>query len=225
MRTRLAPTGLSLILGIGCTSQTLQTTTLSLSAEEVADLEGLWIDAEAGDLSVSGDPEATGIEVRARIGALLGPGQDPCFVTEGLSLSLARDTDAPTAGLRAHFEDEAAGVAWADLEVVLPSHLWVDLWDTSGDLHIRQVAGVSLVDTSGDVRLVQIGGEVRVDDTSGDLSLSDIAGDVEIVDTSGDIRVDGAGDVVIWDTSGDITVSQAASAEVREDTSGDVRIR
>ncbi len=223
---------------LACTSQILDTHTRVLPADA---LTGLRLDVSAGDAIFIAEEGATEITAAATVGAVVGPGHEPCDVMAAFTFVL--DAYGDDAVLEVGFEGADHMGAWADLVVTGPPHLVLSGEDSSGDLEIDGFSGLTIIDGSGDTSIYGItgdvfveddsgdlwidgvGGDLSVIDGSGDLNIFAVAGDVFIEDGSGDIRVDGVGGTVsVIDGSGDIRVSGASETEIIEDGSGDVRL-
>ncbi|MFT5679193.1 MAG: hypothetical protein ACI8RZ_000097 [Myxococcota bacterium] len=227
-----------LSLFFACSSQVLDTHTRTLPAEA---LTGLRFDISAGDAIFIAEEGADAITAEATVGAIVGPGHEPCDVMAAFTFVL--DERGDEAVLEVGFEGAEHMGAWADLVVTGPPHLILTGEDSSGDLEIVDFAGLTLTEGSGDTSVFNISGDVDIEDDSGDLwidgvggdlmvidgsgdlNIYAVAGDVFIEDDSGDIRVDGVGGAVsVIDGSGDIRVSNAGSTDIIEDGSGDIRL-
>jgi len=119
--------------------------------------------------------------------------------------------------------------AWLDLEIEIPQDVLLEVRDSSGDIAIKNVAGVELQDSSGDIEIEEIPGSVSIRDSSGDIDVELVGGDFTIeADSSGDIRAtDITGTALIRkDSSGDIRVKHVAQNFIVEvDSSGDISAR
>lgn len=198
-------------------SQLVERTAYTLDAES---LDRLSFDVGAGALDVAGDPEATRVEVTVELRS------NRALLTEDQraidSLDVRLEAVEADAELTVRFDEPPPGY-FADVYVTLPARMSAAGRDDSGDLSIRDVAGVGLEDASGEIELRRIGGAVRVDDASGGLVLEQVSGAVEIVDDSGGIVVvDAERSVTIRDQSGDIEVRRVAEAVTIDDDSGDI---
>jgi DUF4097 and DUF4098 domain-containing protein YvlB len=116
--------------------------------------------------------------------------------------------------------------AYIDIGIALPSNVPVEATDSSGDTNIEDLAALTIQDSSGDLEIHRIAGLTDVTDTSGDLDIDD-AGSVRVRDSSGDIEIDKVrGDAEITsDSSGDIHIAQVgASVHIGQDSSGGIRV-
>ncbi|MDH3665093.1 MAG: DUF4097 domain-containing protein [Alphaproteobacteria bacterium] len=166
------------------------------------------IDAGAGSMVVTGDGNASEIEVTATIQVDTGDDKKAQeIIADRLTLTLDRNGDSVI--LKSYFD----GGMWGNssgsvkLEVVMPQGISLQVDDGSGSIVIE--------DTEGDV---------EVEDGSGSLKVFN-AGNVEIDDGSGSIEVEGAtGDISIIDGSGSITVSEVGGSVTIDDGSGSINI-
>lgn len=193
--------------------------TCSESAERsaIASTEGVTtirIVAEAGSLDVAGESGLT--EMRAEGTACASATSDLNDIQFGVTTSGSEIlVAARTPGGNSQF----------DVRITLPESMLVEIEDGSGNVDVRDVAGLRITDGSGDVHAAHIGGDLTVtDDGSGQLDLIDVAGLVHIQsDGSGDITVTdvGGGVRIGSDGSGSITVSNiGGNFEVESDGSG-----
>jgi len=116
--------------------------------------------------------------------------------------------------------------AYIDIGIALPSSIPVDATDSSGDAAFEDLKALTLQDSSGDLSIHRIAGLTDVGDSSGDIEI-DNAGSVRVRDSSGDIEVDEVhGDVeVALDSSGDIRVAKVdGNVRVQQDSSGGIRV-
>jgi hypothetical protein len=193
---------------------------------EVGDSESLSITAAAGELEVVGVPGASEAVIRGRV----------CASKE----AWLESTDIYTApGKQAEISADMADTdgSWSfgstylllDMHIEVPEDLRLDVKDSSGDMHLDNVADVSIRDSSGDIEVADARGSVSVDDSSGDIDITGAGGDVTIEsDSSGDIDIrDVEGQVrVVSDSSGDIDATRVAKDFVVErDSSGDIDAR
>lgn len=200
----------------------------------VAGAKRIEITARAGDLTITGQTGAK--EVSARGKACASDQQlldliriEVRLVGDVLHVdTLMPDIDA----------DDAPKHASASLDLVLklPDNLPVTLLDSSGDTEITGIAALSVTDSSGDLHIAQVAGDLDVRDSSGDLrieqaggnvKLRDSSGDVWMKDVRGDVRVeaDGSGELSFERVGRNVTVDSDGSGDIRiEDVQGDARI-
>ena len=116
--------------------------------------------------------------------------------------------------------------AWMDLEIEVPQELALEIYDSSGDVFLNNIAAVKVQDSSGDIEIENARGSVSIRDSSGDIDIDETGGDLTIeADSSGDIYASNInGSVLIkQDSSGDIQVSHISDDVVVErDSSGDI---
>jgi hypothetical protein len=121
--------------------------------------------------------------------------------------------------------------AYIDIGIALPSSIPVDATDSSGDAVFEDLKALTLQDSSGDLAIHRVAGLTDVGDSSGDIEIDNagsvrVHGDVEIpLDSSGDIRVAKVdGNVrVQQDSSGGIRVEDVkGNVDVDSDSSGDI---
>ena len=79
--------------------------------------------------------------------------------------------------------------AYMDLVLEVPEGLALQLSDSSGDIKIENISGLSLKDSSGDIEIRNAAGLVEIEDSSGDIDVRGLQGDFTIIhDSSGNIR-------------------------------------
>jgi len=207
----------------------------------VVDLASLDLDVGAGDLVVTGSPDATDITVSVEVWRGFGGDDQDDDAMDALRIELRDEGDGVVQA--SVFFDPEMPLYVADTTVTVPDAMELWLTDGSGDAALSAVAKVCVGDGSGDLRIRDIAGDVLVEDGSGDLEVSSVGGNVEVTDGTGDLLVagvcgdagivDGSGDIVvddvhgtvsITDGSGDIFVGEVGDVEVVEGGSGDVRI-
>ena len=191
---------------------------LRLDASGVSAIE---IEAGAGSLTVTGDPNASEIVVDATI-TVSESDEDEAQsrIEKRLVLTLEREGDM--ARLDGYFEsgmfgwDQNAAVA---LDVTLPQSLGLIVDDSSGSVEVTAVGGdVSIEDGSGGIRLTDSGGHVNIDDGSGSINIAGVRGDVRVDDGSGSMTIERvAGSVFIDDGSGSIRVIDVQQDLIVED--------
>jgi DUF4097 and DUF4098 domain-containing protein YvlB len=180
--------------------------------------------AKAGWLRVNGQPNAT--EVVAE-GTAVAPRES---MLRDITLTGTREGDVvrivvDIPDLSNRWNDDWDRGPALDLSVTVPSHIPIEIDDTSGDLRVVGTGALDLNDNSGDVELRDIGGELRVEDGSGELQIESVRGAVTIDDGSGEIDIsDVTGSVTIDDGSGSISVRRISGTMlVRRDGSGGIR--
>lgn len=194
---------------------------LDLDASAIATLE---LRTGAGDLDVVGEPGLDRVVVRGVACASEAGWLDGIRLvhrSSGDRLELA--TEIPDTQDGSWF---GSSYRRLDLSIRVPARLVLDAKDSSGDVEVEGVAGLTIQDSSGDLEIDHIAGDVRITDTSGDIEVSNVDGRVHVVsDSSGDIEIeDIAGDVTIdGDSSGDIELQRIrGNAHVARDSSGDI---
>ena len=185
----------------------VETRELRLDAGGVSVLE---IEAGAGSLTVTGDPNADEIIVDATITVPESDeDQAKSRIEKRLVLNLEQAGD--TARLEGYFESGMFG--WGQNTTVALA------------VTVPQSLGLIVDDSSGSVEVVAVGGDVRIEDGSGGIRLTDSGGNVDIEDGSGGITIDGVmGDVRIDDGSGSMTIQRVAGSVHIEDGSGSIRV-
>lgn len=114
----------------------------------------------------------------------------------------------------------------ADVVVLVPAEMSLDVLDDGGDVTVQHLAQVVVDDASGDLTIEDIAGDVDVVDGSGDLSLTGIGGDVFVDDGSGDaVLAEIRGHLTLTDGGGDATLSQVLGRVTVDDGSGDLTLR
>lgn len=177
--------------------------------------------AGAGYLHMGGSPNAGRIEAKGKA----------CATTREL---LDRVTiDVRREGSTLYIEavppnGAVAPDAWStmDVEISVPDNLAIDARDSSGDATFEDLKSLKLFDSSGDLRLRRIAGLLDLTDSSGDIDV-DRVGNITLSDSSGDIylsRVSGNVELVS-DSSGNIEIREVAgNVHIAQDSSGDIEI-
>lgn len=198
--------------------------------------------AGAGYLHVGGLPNATRIEVKG----------NACATTRELleRVTIEVRREGSTLYIEAVPPNGAAAseYSWSrmDVDVTLPDNLTVDARDSSGDAKFEDLRNLKLFDSSGDLKIRRIAGTLDLTDSSGDIDI-DRAGDITLTDSSGEIYVsrvsgnvellsDSAGNIDIREVVGNVHIAQDSSddiaimhvkgnAIVDADSSGDITAR
>ena len=208
-----------------------------LSIGNVTDIR---IEAGAGELLIKGGDRVGQIGLVAK---LCAPNDD---VLADMDVLTVLDDEVVNIGTRIPRTTGGYSSPKIDLELLLPLNSIIDVKDSSGDVEIKKVAGLSLQDSSGDIFIKNIAGLVKISDSSGDMEMhkigsaqvsdssgliqaSKVQGDFIIeVDSSGNIEVDKVGGNVLVkvDSSGSIEVQDVAGAfTVEKDGSGKIKYR
>ncbi|GHE78945.1 DUF4097 family beta strand repeat-containing protein [Thalassotalea profundi] len=190
---------------------TLQDTkTMSLNA---TDLSSLQLNIGAGSLTLNGS-NSDKIQVNAKIYQARAHSE----------YRLALTKKENTAQLIADNDDSDMRTQ-IDLEVRLPSHLYVKIDDGSGSMSLSNIASADIIDGSGSITVNDITGDLTIDDGSGSITITNIAGDLTINDGSGSINAEKLkGSVKIKDGSGDITINNAEQGVTISDGSGSITV-
>jgi DUF4097 and DUF4098 domain-containing protein YvlB len=192
---------------------------------EATGIEKVVIRAGAGDMKVVGRGNAVRIEAR---GVACAGKQE---LLDGTQISVRREGNVVyvETTLPQNDGDWSWGnseYAYIDIGIALPSSIPVEATDSSGDATFEDLKALTLQDSSGDLTINRIAGLTEVGDTSGDLEIK-TAGSVRVRDSSGDINVDDVqGDVdIVLDSSGDIEIAKVkGNVRVEQDSSGGIRV-
>lgn len=120
-----------------------------------------------------------------------------------------------------------SGTARIDIAVTLPEQLPLRIFDTSGDVLVRNARIEQIQDSSGDIRVTGGNANLSVEDSSGDVDVRDLTGNLTVRDSSGNIDVlDHHGNVLVrQDSSGDIDLKLIdGTVEIVQDSSGEIEI-
>lgn len=165
--------------------------------------------AEAGSLDVAGQLNLT--EVEAKGTACAGNSSDLDDIQFEVTTSGSEIVvEARTPGGNSQF----------DVTITVPGSVLVEIEDGSGDIDVRDVAGLQLDDGSGDVDVSNVSGDIFViEDGSGDLGLREISGVVNV-------EKDGSGEITISDVGGDVRIGEDGSGSIHvTDVAGDFEVR
>jgi DUF4097 and DUF4098 domain-containing protein YvlB len=191
---------------------------------EAGGVEKVVIRAGAGDMKVVGRGNAVRIEAR---GTACAAKQELLDTTQ---ISVRREGNVVyvETTLPQSEDDDKWGnndYAYIDIGIALPTSIPVEALDSSGDATFEDLKALNLQDSSGDLTINRIAGMTDVSDSSGDIEI-EVAGSVRLQDSSGDIDVEDVhGDVdVAIDSSGDIEIAQVdGSVRVAQDSPGSIR--
>jgi hypothetical protein len=205
-------------------------------------LHSLDIVVGAGDLWVDGVEGLEAVQVEVRIYTQNPDCDADAEVLDSMDYELYATTEGE-ARLWVDTDDDW-GTYWADVTVLAPAHLALEIRDGTGDIDVRGFASLELDDENGDVtieaiagdveiedgtgdlRLMGVGGAVSIDDGNGDLDLIDIDGPLELFDGSGDAWIEGVrADVRIEDGNGDLDIRAIDGDVTIDDGSGDIDVR
>jgi hypothetical protein len=189
------------------------------------------VSVEAGDLTVTGDPDATAIDVIVDVSTTRTADGKDSDAIHGVHLELRESADGG-ALLTVWFDPDFANY-FADTTVTMPLDLALNAIVEDGDLSVDGVGAVVLdlgpgealvTDVIGDVELVDGAGDLTVDGVLGNVLIEDGAGDLKIVGIDGDVEIDdGAGDIDVSKVTGHVTISDG-SGEISIDDVGSVTI-
>jgi DUF4097 and DUF4098 domain-containing protein YvlB len=192
---------------------------------EAAGVEKVVIRTGAGDMKVIGRGNAVRIEARGVACAAKQP------LLDATQISVRREGNVVYVETTLPQDDSNGSwvgndYAYIDIGIALPSNIPVEATDSSGDAKFEDLQALTLQDSSGDLSISRIAGLTDVGDSSGDIEI-ETAGSVRVRDSSGDIDVDDVkGDVdVVLDSSGDIEIAKVnGNVRVEQDSSGSIRV-
>lgn len=218
---RIAAWGLlGMMTAAGCGQRCVSIFEHSFAA---ADLAVLHLDQRAGSLVIVGEVDRGQITVVAELHAGRSSERDDDAAKDALRIGLLAidDTQARIlAGL-----DAAPDHYQLDVRITVPARMVMFVEDTEGAAEIEGIGGVSLWDTSGDVAIRSIAGDVRLFDEGGAVVISDVDGVLEVTDGSGPLDIAGVTErAEIHDGSGDLTVRGVGGPLTVDDGSGDLDI-
>ena len=181
------------------------------------------IDARAGSLRIEGRAGLQEIRVRGTACA------SSRALLEGIRLETRRVGNEGEVRVEMAELSGTSNVSRAlDLVIEVPETLGLHVSDSSGDLEIRRVGGLTLEDGSGEALIADVRGSLDVTDGSGNVDVDGVRGDVRLRDSSGDLDVRNVTGAVLVenDSSGDIEVARVrGDFTVRRDSSGGIRSR
>ena len=190
----------------------------------VEDLTVLDVVVGAGDIRVEGQEGLAEISVEVRIYTQFSSCDQDEEVLADMDFELYANDDGE-ARLWVDMDDEWGGY-WADVVVLLPTEMALELRDTTGDIDVSDVASLELDDGTGDANIERVLGDVEIEDGSGDLHIEHVGGSVQLNDDTGDIDIlDVAGAVEVVDGSGDLWLEEVWSSVRIEDGTGDMDLR
>lgn len=194
-------------------------------AVDASTLESLRMDVGAGSLEINGDSNATEVRVHATACSTSRRKLDEIDLTHrtrGSELLVRTETDRSSSFLSWF----SFGYARIDIDVTMPSNLFLDVDDGSGGIEIAGVGALDLDDGSGSVDIRNMDGDVSIDDGSGGITVADVRGSVSVDDGSGSIQIRDSYDVRVNDGSGEILIENIRNnVNIVDDGSGGIRIR
>jgi DUF4097 and DUF4098 domain-containing protein YvlB len=115
----------------------------------------------------------------------------------------------------------------ADLELVLPSGLTLEIASGSGDFHLEAWQGrLEHRSGSGDVEMRNCGGEAALRSASGDMEIREYQGPIGAATTSGDVRLEAIqGWVRLQTISGDVEAERTSGNLEVQTVSGDLSVQ
>lgn len=193
---------------VGCDTFVCDETAERFASSGAEGIGTVRIVAEAGDLDVEGQLNATEVEA-----------EGTACASNTSDLDVVQ-FDVSTSGSEMVIEARTpSGNSQFDVRITVPESVLVEIEDGSGDIDVHDVAGIRITDGSGDIDVTGVSGDVVVsDDGSGDLDLTDVAGSVNI-------EADGSGDITVTDVSGDVRIGSDGSGSIRvADVVGDFEV-
>jgi hypothetical protein len=203
------------------------------AAISLAGATSVRIIGRAGELRVTG---ARGVaEVRAKGTA--------CTSDKGNldRITLEATREGSTVRIEAKVPQQPSGIMnWGnnglDFEVTVPDNLPLRIDDSSGEMHVENVASAEIHDSSGSLHVRNVSGNVEIEDSSGEITVDHVGGRVTIEDSSGSIDVDdvaeieipsdGSGGVEIRRVKRNVIVGSKGSGGISvEDVGGDLVVR
>lgn len=181
----------------------------------------LAVDAGAGSLRVEGKADLTEVRVTGTA----------CAPTEAMvrEIKLRAEKSGDTVSVETLIPNSVVVTGSGphlNLVIEAPADLVATVKDTSGDLTVAKLAGVTIEDGSGEITVDDVTGAVEVRDDSGDIEIRGAGADVSIPsDGSGSIHIDGvkgqvhitrddSGDIEVRNAGGDVTVDQDDSGSI-----------
>ncbi|MEI6309705.1 MAG: DUF4097 family beta strand repeat-containing protein [bacterium] len=115
----------------------------------------------------------------------------------------------------------------ADLELVLPSGLTLEIVSGSGDFHLEGWQGrLEHRSGSGDVEIRKCSGEAALRSASGDMEIREYQGPIGAATTSGDVRLEAVqGWVRLQTISGDVDAERTSGNLEVQTVSGDLSVQ
>jgi len=201
-------------------------------------LEGVFIDAGAGFLEISGEEGLNEIIVEAEILA----NHSEAEVQKHMTLSLEKEGN--NAILKSQFDPQKKGRKWMgnwssdyqiNLTVRMPQDLYLKINDGSGDMSVENMtANLKINDGSGNIAIQSITGNVDLNDGSGNTSIESVNGNIDVDDGSGNLALencigslninDGSGNVSISDINGNVSVNDGSGNIAISNIAGNVHI-
>jgi len=190
------------------------------------DIESFSINCGAGFLKVIGEKNRHTIQVTADIRSRrLTPARAKQVINRSLELKLRQQGNR--AVLVSRISSHPGNDLMVDLTVYVPERFHLDINDGSGEMIVRDIAGIVTIDDgSGGMDLLNLGSAVHIDDGSGAITLKNAGGDVDIEDGSGVILVSRVnGNLTVDDSSGEIRIAGVGGNVRIRDGSGSINIR
>lgn len=182
-------------------------TQLTLSSDQLRELD---IDADEGDLLVTGSKSADTITVNATV-TVKGDISDSDFnefLNTWMDLDLYRHGRSAELIAKISAGSLITYQPRIDLEITMPAELDLVIKDGGGTLTVIDIeSDIEIKDSSGKIVLQRIRGDVEIEDGAGSVEIADSFGDIELQDLTGWVRLTAVdGSMFINKTSGKIRI-------------------
>jgi hypothetical protein len=218
--------------------------------DDLSGVRGVQIDVHSHDLHLADTGNAAALDATGRACASSQEALDNLQITKHREGDQLIIDVGSSHGLNVQIFGVGVSYEYVELQMQLPSNMPVtltadsgdayvggfnqlDAETSSGDLHIRNIAGaVNVTNGSGDVEVNDVGslragsigsGDLRARNIHADVRIGSVgSGDVELDEVGGSVTVGtlGSGDLKVVNVHGDLTVGAKGSGDVTHDNIG-----
>jgi hypothetical protein len=205
-------------------------------SDDLSGIRGVQIEVHSHDLHLAGTGNATGLTASGRACSSSQSALDNLQITkhrEGDQLII--DVGSSHA-INVQIFGFGESYEYVELQMQLPSNMPVTLTAGSGDAYVGGFNQLDAETSSGDLHIRNIAGTVNVTNGSGDVEISDVgtlhagsigSGDLRARNVRADVRIGsvGSGDVELNQVGGSVTVGTLGSGDLKAiDVHGDLTV-
>ncbi len=193
--------------------------------DDLSGIRGVQIEVHSHDLHLAGTGSAAALDVTGRACASSQAALDNLQVTQHREGDQLIIDVGSSHGLNVQIFGVGVSYEYVELQMQLPANMPVTLTSGSGDAYVGGFSQLDADTSSGDLHIRNIAGTVNVTTGSGDVEISDIgnlragsigSGDLRVRNVHADVRVGsvGSGDVELDQVGGSVTVGTLGSGDL-----------
>jgi hypothetical protein len=194
--------------------------------DDLSGVRGVQIEVHSHDLHLAGTGSTSTLDVTGRACASSQSALENLEVTEHREGDQLIIDVGSSHGLNVQIFGVETSYEYVDLQMQLPSSMPVTLTADSGDAYVGGFNQLDADTSSGDLHIRNIAGTVNVTNESGDVEVNDVgslhagsigSGDLKVRNVHADVRIGsvGSGDVVLDEVGGSVTVGTLGSGDLR----------